>query len=121
MSSVIYKSLKKPQKYVAMLMKSLFYIFWVSLAYEFYMSFMTQSESTFLFFSLFGGLLAALFYFCIVYFSILGVKEYTPSPDESRKERFFKRVMQLLSVIVALIFMYAIINTVIENLPKTGS
>jgi hypothetical protein len=118
MSSVIYKNLKKPQKYVAMLMKSLFYIFWVLLAYEFYMSFITQSESepTFLFFSLFGGLFAALFYFCIVYFSILGVKEYTPSPEESRKERFFKRIKQLLSGIFALIFMYAIINTVIENL-----
>jgi Na+/proline symporter len=101
-----------------MLMKSLFYIFWVLLAYEFYMSFITQSESepTFLFFSLFGGLFAALFYFCIVYFSILGVKEYTPSPEESRKERFFKRIKQLLSGIFALIFMYAIINTVIENL-----
>ena len=118
MPSSIFAKLKNHKRKIGLLAKSLFLLFWAFAAIEVYSRFIakSQAEPMFLFFSLFGGLFAVLFYLCIVYFSVLGIARFNPPSTVNSSARYWAQAKQIGCLVMALLFTYAALATVAKNL-----
>ncbi len=118
MSSSVIERLKKYERPIGLLARVLFYLFWVLFAVEMYTQIIakSQTEPIFLFFTMFGGFFSVLFYLCIVYFSILGIAMFKPPSTVSGFARYQCQAKQLGSLVIALLFTYAALTTVAQNL-----
>ena len=107
------KQFERPAK---VLTRALIVLFWLCAGFEIYELYYARSleEPEYLFFTMGGGVFAALFYLCIAYFFLLRV-----FGQPSGAKRAHQRIVHLKeygAIAVAVFFLYAAAATVIGNL-----
>ncbi|WP_111494230.1 hypothetical protein [Marinobacter bohaiensis] len=108
--------LKQVERPLTILAQALVGLFWLCAGVEVYKLYVARSskEPEYLFFTMGGGVFAALLYLFIAYFCALKTFQKT-SPSERVPKRFV-HIQEIGAIVVATFFIYATAATVFDNL-----